>query len=77
MVLDQNKILDNLKIEKVHLESKLCAIEGDLKRGLNRKRHEQAVQLENHEVLLEILRVTESELNEVNKKIYHLENSNY
>ena len=67
--------LEKLKVNRRKLESKIRSIEDDLRNGLNQTRHEQAAQLENYEVLLEILRVTEDNLNEVNKKIYQLENS--
>ena len=67
--------LEKLKVSKKKLESKVRSIEDDLKKGLNRRRHEQAVQLENYEVLLELLRITENNLNDINKKIYQLENA--
>ncbi len=68
--------LEKLKVNKRKLVSKVRAIEDDLKKGLNRSRHEQAIQLENYEVLLEILRVAENDLNNINKKIFQLENAN-
>ncbi len=68
--------LEKLKVNKRKLVSKVRAIEDDLKKGLNRIRHEQAIQLENYEVLLEILRVAENDLNNINKKIFQLENAN-
>lgn len=67
--------LEKLKVSKKKLESKIQAIEDDLRKGLNRCRHEQAIQLENYEVLLELLRVTENNLHDVNRKIYQLENA--
>ncbi|MDW3094629.1 MAG: hypothetical protein R8G33_03045 [Gammaproteobacteria bacterium] len=67
--------LEKLKISKKKLESKIQAIEDDLRKGLNRRGHEQAIQLENYEVLLELLRVTENNLHDVNRKIYQLENA--
>lgn len=66
--------LDDLLHQKKTLERKVCAIEGDLKSGLDPQREEQAVQLENYEVLLELLRISESELARINKKIISLEN---
>ena len=69
--------LEKLKEDKKKLEDKVRAIENDLRRGLDKSRHEQAAELENYEVLLEILRVSEDELNELNKQIYQLESANY
>ncbi len=73
----QYEKLEKLKLDKRKIESKVRSVEEELKRGLNRNSHEQAVQLDNYDVLLEILRVSESELNDINKKIYQLENSSY
>jgi uncharacterized protein YydD (DUF2326 family) len=69
--------LDKLRSDEIELERKVRAIKEDLKSGLDRSRHAQAVQLENYDILIEILRVTEFELAEINNKIYNLENSNY
>ncbi len=72
----QYEKLEKLKVDKRRLESKVRSIEEDIKKGLDKTRHEQAAQLENYEVLLELLRVSESELNDINKKITQLESSN-
>ena len=69
--------LEKLESDKMALEVKIRAIEDDLRKGLNRNRLDQSVQLENYEVLLEILRVAESELNEINDQIYHIETSSH
>jgi len=73
----QYEQLDKLKDERSELEKKINNIKEDIKRGLNQDKSEQATQLENYDVLIEILRVSESEINELNKKIYQIENSSY
>ena len=67
--------LEELQHKKLELESRVKAIEKDIKSGLDPDSSEQAVQLENYEVLLGILKNTEEELNTVNKKILELENA--
>ncbi len=69
--------MEDLQAKKQELEKRIKAIEKDLKSGLDPDSEEQAVQLENYEVLLEILRNSEDELNTINKKIYELENASY
>ena len=71
----QYEQLDKLKADRAELEHKILSIEAELKKGLNRDKDEQAIQLENYEVLIEILRVSQSEINEINKKIYQIEKS--
>lgn len=51
------------------LTKRLEAIRADIGRGLDRDAEEQAVQLENFEVLQEIHRVTEQELQAVRARI--------
>ncbi|MDX1380889.1 MAG: hypothetical protein R3233_07195 [Xanthomonadales bacterium] len=51
------------------LAKRLEAIRADIGRGLDRDAEEQAVQLENFEVLQEIHRVTEQELQAVRAQI--------
>lgn len=69
--------MDDLKHQKRNLESKIRALENDLKSGLDPDSEEQAVQLENYEVLLELIRTSESELIKINKKLNKLENEMY
>lgn len=69
--------LEKLNSEKAKLEQTIDSIKADLRQGLDATRSEQAVQLENYEVLMELLRISESELNEINTQIYQLENANY
>ena len=52
--------------KKKELEERLEKIKKDIKGGLDADWEEQAVQLENRDVLLEIARVTEEELQKVN-----------
>ena len=69
--------MEELQNKKRDLERRISAIKNDFKSGLDPDSEEQAVQLENYEVLLEILRNTEDELDSVNKKIFELENVIY
>jgi len=57
---------------KNELEERLVKIRQDLGRGLDADFAEQAVQLENHDVLLEIARVSEEELLKVNAQLSDL-----
>ena len=71
-----NEKIKELQDKKKQLETRILAIEKDIKSGLDPDSEEQAVQLENYEVLLEILRNAEDELNAVNKQIFDIENAN-
>ena len=55
--------------KKKELEERLEKIKQDLGHGLSADSEEQAVELENRDVLLEIARVTEEELARLNKKL--------
>lgn len=61
-----------LLARKHELEQRLAKIRQDLGRGLDADFAEQAVQLENHDVLLEIARVSEEELLKVNAQLNDL-----
>jgi len=50
-------------------------IKSDLRSGLNKDSEEQAIELENHDVLLEIERVTSIELAKLEKQISDLSNT--
>ncbi|NNE38627.1 MAG: hypothetical protein HKN08_10020 [Gammaproteobacteria bacterium] len=54
-----------LLAKKAELEERLEKIQNDMKAGLDADWEEQAVQLENRDVLLEIARVTEEELQKI------------
>lgn len=58
---------EELISKRKELEDRLEKIRQDLGRGLDADFAEQAVQMENHDVLLEIARVTEEELLRINK----------
>jgi len=53
--------LEKLNSEKERLEHTIESIKADLRQGLDATRSEQAVQLENYEVLMELLDATRSE----------------
>ncbi len=76
MNIDDEQLI-KLKKEQERLQKTIDAIKTDLRGGLDAVKSEQAVQLENYEVLMELLRLSESELNEVNNQIYQLENACY
>ncbi len=64
---------EELLKRKNELESRIQKIKSDLSGGLDADFAEQAVQLENRDVLLEIMRVTEDELQKVKEELKDLE----
>lgn len=64
--------IDRLKQRKEELEYRLQAIRSDFGQGLDRDSEEQAIQLENMEVLQEIGRLAEKELAEVKEQLAEL-----
>ena len=66
---------EDLVSRKERLEQKIASIRADLKSGLDPDPEEQAVQLENYEVLLQLLQQAEDELFDVNQKIMKIDNS--
>ena len=60
---------ENLLEKKRELEERLDRIKKDFASGLDADFEEQAAQLENRDVLLEIQRVSEEELLNVRKKL--------
>lgn len=62
-----------LIIRRDELLNRLNAIKKDFGQGLDADWEEQAVQLENAEVLQEISRITAEELQKVEEAIYRLE----
>lgn len=60
---------DKLLQRKAELQDRLQAIRADLGRGLAADSKEQAIQLENMEVLQEINRLAEAELAKVEKEL--------
>lgn len=59
--------------KKEDLEHRLESIRKDLARGLNADLKEQAIQLENQDVLLEIARVTEEQIEVLTKKLQQVD----
>lgn len=55
------------------LAARLNAINLDFRQGLDRDMEEQALQLENQEVLAEIARITAEELNKVDAALARIE----
>jgi hypothetical protein len=65
--------LEALTQKRDELMTRLADIRRDLRGGLDADSEEQAIQLENLEVLQEIARVAEEELGQVNQQISALE----
>lgn len=63
---------DQLMQRKSELEARLQGIRKDLGRGLAADSEEQAIELENLEVLQEISRLAEVELNQINSALAKL-----
>ncbi len=63
------KTRDELMQSRYELLKRLEAIRKDLRGGLDADSKEQAIQLENMQVLQEIARVTEENLLEINRQI--------
>ena len=63
------KTREELIQSRDELLSRLEAIRKDLRGGLDADSKEQAIQLENMEVLQEIARVTQENLQQINKQI--------
>ena len=69
MSAQHNKTLEELKARKGELEARIDAIRNDLKSGLDPDSEEQAVQLENYEVLTGLLKNAENELGDINEQL--------
>lgn len=69
--LTQKKL--ELTEKRDRLAARLNAINLDFRQGLDRDSEDQAQQLENHEVLAEIARVTAEELNKVEAALNRIE----
>lgn len=64
---------EQLLARRAELQKRMKAIRADLERGLDNDPEEQALELENMEVLQEIHRVAEQELKEIEKELAGLE----
>ncbi len=69
MDTDKNTLL----IKKAELEERLEKIRQDLAHGYSADSEEQAIELQNSDVLLEIARVAEEDLELINKKLQQLD----
>lgn len=63
---------DELLAKKEELEQRLKKIQKDVASGLSADSEEQATELENYDVLVEIARVTQEELKLIVKKLNQL-----
>ncbi len=64
-----NTSRDELAAQRDELLARLAAIRADLARGLDADSKEQAIQLENLDVLNEIARVAEVQLGKINQQL--------
>jgi hypothetical protein len=64
-----NKSREELLQSRDELLQRLAAIRADLGKGLDADSKEQAIQLENIDVLSEISRITEEELKKINRQL--------
>ena len=64
-----------LLAERDRLRERIKAIERDVGRGLDKDLEDQAIQLENAEVLNEIMRLTQEELQRIEAQIDDLKSS--
>ncbi len=68
-----NTTQEQLQARRDELRSRIEAIHRDIGGGLEKDYEEQAIQLENLEVLQEIVRVAEQELREIEMKLADLQ----
>jgi hypothetical protein len=64
-----NKSREELLQKRDELVQRLAAIRADFGKGLDADSKEQAIQLENIDVLSEISRITEEELQKINRQL--------
>ncbi len=64
-----NKTREELVLSRDELLKRLAAIRADFGKGLDADSKEQAIQLENIDVLSEIARITEEELRNINRQL--------
>ena len=76
MSIDTTKRLQELIIKRDELLSRVESIKKDFRKGLDKNSSEQAIELENAEVLDEIARVSMEELGKVNVAIERLQKVN-
>jgi len=73
--MKMNDEVHRLEARKKELQDRLAAIRRDLGRGLEKDYEEQAIQLENLEVLEEIARVAEEEVRTIELKLNELKSA--
>ena len=71
--MTMNATIEELSRKQGELMKRLAAIRKDLRGGLDADWKEQAVELENPDVLQEIARVTQEDLNRVNHQLQALQ----
>lgn len=69
---DRNARIQQLRQRRDELQQRLDAIKADYRRGLPADSDEQAIELENAEVLAEISRVAANELAQVEQELRQL-----
>ena len=69
---DRNARIQYLRQRRGELQQRLDAIKADYRRGLSADSDEQAIELENAEVLAEISRVAATELDQVEQELRQL-----
>lgn len=69
------EMIAKLKARRAELVKRLEAIHRDIGGGLDKDYEEQAVQLENLEVLQEIARVARAEIKEIDQKLAELKST--
>lgn len=69
---DRNARIQYLRQRRDELQQRLDAIKADYQRGLSADSDEQAIELENAEVLAEISRVAATELDRVEQELRQL-----
>ncbi len=75
--MDISSIKKVLIDQRKELADRIEGIDRDLKTGRNADSGEQAVELENEEVLSELVREAEEELTQVSLALHRLENGQY
>jgi len=64
-----NQTREELLHKRNELISRLAAIQADLRKGLDADSKEQAIQLENIDVLREIARIAEEEIENIDRQL--------
>lgn len=73
MAVDLQSKKQELETKRNELQKRLNDIQSDYKKGLSADAEEQAIELENAEVLEEISRITHEELQKINTALERIE----